>query len=87
MLYEPVRTYYPYIYVVRALEDEKIRAVGLDVTVPEPLPVDHKLYQFPNCIILPHIASATSETREQMATMALDNIVAVANGQPIPFGL
>jgi glyoxylate/hydroxypyruvate reductase len=72
---------------VKALEDGKVGAVGLDVTVPEPLPTDHKLYQFPNCIILPHIASATLETREKMATMALDNILAVKNEQPIPFGL
>ncbi|KAI8343205.1 D-isomer specific 2-hydroxyacid dehydrogenase [Chlamydoabsidia padenii] len=73
--------------LVKALEDGKIRAVGLDVTVPEPLPTDHKLYQFPNCIILPHIASATLETREQMATMALQNILAVLDGEDIPFGL
>ncbi|CAO3586728.1 unnamed protein product [Absidia cylindrospora] len=73
--------------LVRALEDGKVGAVALDVTTPEPLPTDHKLYQFPNCIVLPHIASATLETREKMATMALDNILAVMNGQPVPFGL
>lgn len=41
--------------IVKALEENLIGAVGLDVTDPEPLPPSHKLYSFPNCLILPHI--------------------------------
>ncbi|CEG64003.1 hypothetical protein RMATCC62417_01050 [Rhizopus microsporus] len=41
--------------LVKALEENLIGAVGLDVTDPEPLPPSHKLYSFPNCLILPHI--------------------------------
>ncbi|KAI8100164.1 D-isomer specific 2-hydroxyacid dehydrogenase [Halteromyces radiatus] len=73
--------------LVRALDEKLIAAVGLDVTTPEPLPTDHKLYQFNNCIILPHVASATEETREKMASMALDNVLAAVQGQRIPYGV
>ncbi|ORX55818.1 hypothetical protein DM01DRAFT_1304441 [Hesseltinella vesiculosa] len=73
--------------LVRALEEHKIAGVGLDVTTPEPLPTDHALYRFPNCVILPHIASATMETRERMASMSLDNTLAALANQPVPYGV
>ncbi|CEG64002.1 hypothetical protein RMATCC62417_01050 [Rhizopus microsporus] len=73
--------------LVKALEENLIGAVGLDVTDPEPLPPSHKLYSFPNCLILPHIGSATLETREKMASMALDNILSALNNQPLPYSV
>ncbi|ORE06805.1 hypothetical protein BCV72DRAFT_274307 [Rhizopus microsporus var. microsporus] len=73
--------------LVKALEENLIGAVGLDVTDPEPLPPSHKLYSFPNCLILPHIGSATLETREKMASMALDNILSALNNQPLPYSI
>ncbi|KAI8393764.1 D-isomer specific 2-hydroxyacid dehydrogenase [Radiomyces spectabilis] len=73
--------------LVRALEENLIASCGLDVTTPEPLPTDHRLYQFPNCTILPHIASATIETREKMADMCVDNVLAGLSGAALPFAV
>ncbi|KAI8051926.1 D-isomer specific 2-hydroxyacid dehydrogenase [Gilbertella persicaria] len=73
--------------LVSALENNLIGSVGLDVTTPEPLPPTHKLYSFPNCLILPHVGSATIETRENMANMTLENILAGINDKPLPYSL
>ncbi|KAI7855184.1 D-isomer specific 2-hydroxyacid dehydrogenase [Circinella umbellata] len=73
--------------LTRALEENLIASAGLDVTSPEPLDPSHKLYQLPNCIILPHIASATFETRERMASMCLENIHAALNSHTMPYKL
>jgi lactate dehydrogenase-like 2-hydroxyacid dehydrogenase len=67
-----------------ALSTGQIAAAGLDVTTPEPLPVDHPLFTLPNCVILPHIGSASIATRLQMALMAADNLLAGVTGQPLP---
>lgn len=63
-----------------ALRDGTIFAAGLDVTEPEPLPADHELYQLPNCVIAPHIASATVQTRNEMARICAENLVAGVTG-------
>uniref|UniRef100_A0A5K3G0P8 2-Hacid_dh_C domain-containing protein n=1 Tax=Mesocestoides corti TaxID=53468 RepID=A0A5K3G0P8_MESCO len=55
---------------------------GLDVTVPEPLPTDSPLLKLPNCFILPHIGSATSETRRLMAERTIDNLIAAISDPP-----
>jgi glyoxylate reductase len=60
----------------RALVDGAIGAAALDVTDPEPLPADHPLLEAPNLIVVPHIGSATHRTRERMADLAVDNLVA-----------
>jgi glyoxylate/hydroxypyruvate reductase len=52
----------------------QIYAAALDVMTPEPLPIDHPLFQLENCAILPHIGSATYETRNEMASITVDNI-------------
>ncbi|EDO47853.1 predicted protein [Nematostella vectensis] len=67
-----------------ALKDNAIRAAGLDVTVPEPLPTDHKLLSLPNCVILPHIGSAEDATRTEMATLAARNLLAGLRGEKMP---
>lgn len=67
-----------------ALREGVIAGAGLDVTVPEPLPPDHPLLTLPNCVILPHIGSATAATRQQMALMAAENVVAGVFGEPLP---
>ncbi len=54
------------------------------MTEPEPLPADHPLVHLPNCIIVPHIASASIATRTKMATMAADNLLAGVRGEPLP---
>ncbi|KAI7849976.1 D-isomer specific 2-hydroxyacid dehydrogenase [Circinella umbellata] len=60
--------------LVRALQENLIAGAGLDVTTPEPLPTDHPLFKLDNCVILPHIGSATIEAREVMGDICIDNI-------------
>lgn len=67
-----------------ALTSGTIAAAGLDVTTPEPLPADHPLQSLPNCVILPHIGSASIATRYRMALMAADNLIAGVHGLPLP---
>lgn len=67
-----------------ALVNGEIAAAGLDVTTPEPLPADHQLLTLDNCVILPHIGSASITTRTKMATMAADNLLAGVAQKPLP---
>ena len=59
-----------------ALIDGVIGGAALDVTDPEPLPPDHPLFEAPNLLVVPHIGSATHRTRERMADLAVDNLLA-----------
>jgi glyoxylate reductase len=59
-----------------ALREGWIAAAALDVTDPEPLPPEHPLYNQPNCLITPHIGSATRNTRRRMAERACENLLA-----------
>jgi glyoxylate reductase len=68
--------------LVDALRSGAIAGAALDVTTPEPLPLDHPLFSFPNVVITPHIASASLATRSRMAEMAAANIIAVLRGDP-----
>lgn len=67
-----------------ALVNGTIGGAALDVTDPEPPPVDDPLLSTPNLIIVPHIGSATHSAREQMATLAVDNLLAALDGKPMP---
>jgi glyoxylate reductase len=67
-----------------ALKSQRIFAAALDVTVPEPLPADHPLLSLDNCIIVPHIASASWRTRERMSVMAAENLIAGLKGERLP---
>jgi lactate dehydrogenase-like 2-hydroxyacid dehydrogenase len=67
-----------------ALTHRRLFAAGLDVTHPEPLPVDHPLLSLPNCLVLPHLGSATTRTRSLMASLAADNLIAGSLLQPLP---
>jgi phosphoglycerate dehydrogenase-like enzyme len=69
----------------RALTEGHIAAAALDVTDPEPLPYDHPLYKLPNCLIVPHIGSATHGTRRKMAEMACENLLAGLAGRKLPY--
>lgn len=71
-------------HLYEALKNKQIAAVGLDVTTPEPLPTNHPLLKMKNCVVLPHIGSATMETRSAMAELTAKNILAGLNGQPMP---
>ena len=67
-----------------ALHRGDIAGAALDVTDPEPLPSDHPLLDAPNLLVLPHIGSATHRTRERMADLAVDNLLAGLAGRPLP---
>src|SRR5437588_10604035 len=68
----------------RALHDGVIGGAALDVTEPEPLPPDDPLLTAPNLIVVPHIGSATRAAREQMADLAVENLLAALAGKPMP---
>jgi glyoxylate reductase len=70
--------------LVRALHAGRIAGAALDVTDPEPLPAGHPLLDAPNLLVLPHLGSATHATRERMADMAVDNLLAGLAGEPMP---
>jgi glyoxylate reductase len=67
-----------------ALRDGVIAAAGLDVTDPEPIPMDDALVGMDNCLIVPHIASASRATRGKMAAMAAANLIAGVRGERLP---
>lgn len=67
-----------------ALTNKTIAYAALDVTDPEPLPGDHPLLTLPNILITPHIGSATTETRNRMANLTVDNLLAGLQGKPLP---
>jgi glyoxylate reductase len=68
-----------------ALEKGIIWGAGLDVTNPEPMRPDHPLLFMPNVCVLPHIGSATEETRAAMSLIAAKNVVAGLKGERLPF--
>lgn len=67
-----------------ALKNKQIFAAGLDVTEPEPIPMDDPLLTLDNIVIAPHIASASVATRTKMANMAAANLLAGLNGELPP---
>jgi glyoxylate reductase len=66
-----------------ALKSNTIFAAGLDVTDPEPPAADDPLLRLPNAIVMPHIASATYSTRDSMAEICADNLIAGVTGKPL----
>ncbi len=73
--------------LVAALTNKQLFAAGLDVCDPEPLPTNHPLLALPNCLVLPHIGSATVSARNAMSERAARNIIAGLSGQPLPFAV
>jgi glyoxylate reductase len=67
-----------------ALSSKRIFAAALDVTTPEPLPVNSPLLTLENCIVVPHIASASWRTRERMSVIAAENLIAGLKGEHLP---
>ncbi|CAL8267033.1 unnamed protein product [Boreogadus saida] len=68
----------------QALSTGQIAAAGLDVTAPEPLPTDHPLLTLKNCVVLPHIGSATYSTRGVMAELSAQNLLGGLQGTDMP---
>ncbi len=73
--------------LIEALQNGVIGGAALDVVDPEPLRADHPLVRLPNCIIVPHIASASETTRTRMAEIAAFNLLAGLRGEKLPNGL
>ncbi|XP_072013935.1 glyoxylate/hydroxypyruvate reductase B-like [Amphiura filiformis] len=69
--------------LVEALKAGHLGGAGLDVTDPEPLPVDHPLLDMSNVTIAPHLGSATKATRQVMFEMCIENIKAGIEGRPL----
>ncbi|HSL33965.1 MAG TPA: D-glycerate dehydrogenase [Candidatus Limnocylindrales bacterium] len=67
-----------------ALREGEIFAAALDVTDPEPIAPDDPLLTLDNCLIVPHIASASRATRGRMAEMAAANLLAGLRGERLP---
>ena len=69
----------------QALDKGMIWGAGLDVTHPEPMDKNNPLLDMPNVAVLPHIGSATQETRDAMSRLAVENIIAALKGERIPY--
>ena len=67
-----------------ALKEKRIFGAGLDVTEPEPLPIDSPLLTLDNVVIVPHIASASKTARDNMSWMAARNLIAGLKGEHLP---
>lgn len=68
----------------RALKEGAITQAAIDVTDPEPISMESPLLELSNLIITPHIGSASRPTREKMATMAIENLIAGLKGDRLP---
>ncbi|MBE5321873.1 D-glycerate dehydrogenase [Pedobacter sp. MR2016-19] len=71
--------------LIKALDEKMIWGAGLDVTNPEPMDKNNPLLAMENVAVLPHIGSATEETRAAMAQIIVQNIVAGLKGEKLPF--
>ena len=67
-----------------ALKSKQIFAAALDVTEPEPLPADSPLLELDNCLIVPHLGSASKQTRDMMSFLAAQNLIAGLKGERLP---
>ncbi|RLJ77119.1 2-hydroxyacid dehydrogenase [Pedobacter alluvionis] len=71
--------------LIKALEEKIIWGAGLDVTNPEPMDKNNPLLAMENVAVLPHIGSATEETRAAMAQIIVKNVLAGLKGEKLPF--
>lgn len=69
--------------LTEVMQAGRIFAAALDVTDPEPLPRDHPLLSMDNVTILPHLGSATVQTRQRMSELAVENLLSGLRGEPL----
>ncbi|ETN61603.1 glyoxylate reductase/hydroxypyruvate reductase [Anopheles darlingi] len=70
--------------LIAALKSGQIRAAGLDTVTTEPVPLDSELFHLPNCVMVPHLGTATKKTRDAMAVRAVENLLAGLRGESMP---
>lgn len=70
--------------LLNALQNDDIAYAALDVTDPEPIASDHPLVHLKNCIVVPHLGSATWATRERMGVLAAENLLAGLRDEHLP---
>jgi D-3-phosphoglycerate dehydrogenase len=69
--------------LIKALDDETIAGVGLDVYDNEPLPQDHKLRFLPNALLLPHLGYVTVENYSLFYSQMIENLESCLAGKPL----
>jgi glyoxylate reductase len=74
-----------YDALYQALLSGHIASAALDVFDPEPIPMTHPILKLPQVVITPHIASASTKTRQRMAFMAVENLLAGLEGKRLPY--
>ena len=72
------------VALYEVLKAKNIFAAALDVTDPEPLPMDSPLLELENCLIVPHLGSASQHTRDMMSYLAAENLIAGLKGERLP---
>ncbi|XP_060062993.1 glyoxylate reductase/hydroxypyruvate reductase-like [Ylistrum balloti] len=70
--------------LIEALTTGEIYGAALDVTTPEPLPLDNPLHSLKNCLMTPHIGSVSYKARNGMASLTARNIMAGIRGEDLP---
>ena len=70
--------------LLETMRSGRIHAAALDVTEPEPLARDHPLHELDNVIIMPHLGSASEQTRDAMAELSVNNLMAGLEGRELP---
>lgn len=73
--------------IYQGLKEDNIIGAGLDVTDPEPMPKNSPLLKRDDCVVFPHIGSATKETRERMTLMCLENLVQANEAKHLPYAV
>jgi glyoxylate reductase len=69
----------------QALKNRQILRAAIDVTEPEPIPLDDPLLTLDNLLIVPHVGSAVPATRRKMMAMAVDHLILGLKGVRMPF--
>jgi len=69
--------------LVQALSNGTLAGAALDVTDPEPIGAEHPLLHLSNCLVVPHIGTATLETRSAITQMAVENLLLGLEGKPL----
>jgi glyoxylate reductase len=72
------------VALAEALNSGVIAGAGLDVFEREPVPLADPIVHARNCVVVPHIGSATWTTRAAMASLAVDNVIAGLSGERLP---